>query len=107
MKSDQFQYDEQSGQVFQETEFRVRKRQGADWIGELKSPSLFRPRRPNPGPGARRLKDMVKTMVATQTRSLSPAHLADVPWCLAEQIYEEIVARYVQRTGLASLGGTV
>ena len=86
-------YDHDFGQIFHDTEVNAPRRQRSDWIGELKTPRIVKQRRPNDR-GARRLFDIAIKTVARQTRSLSPVHLADVPWSAAEKVYDEITTKW-------------
>jgi len=88
-------FDAESGQVYQETEVRFNKRQHSDWIGEYKTPALLKRSRSNED-GPRSLFDMTKIKVARQVRGMGAQHLADVPWEVAEKIWEEIVNMYVE-----------
>jgi len=88
-------FDAESGQVYQETEVRFNRRQHSDWIGEYKMPALLkRPRSNEDGP--RSLFDMAKIKIARQVRRMGTEHLANVPWEVAEKIWEEIVNMYVE-----------
>ena len=82
-------YDVHSGQVFNEIEVHASKRQRSDWIGEFKTPNLVKKTLPNAN-GARSLFDMAKGTVARQMRGIASHHLADIPWEIAEQIWNEI-----------------
>ena len=83
-------YDVHSGQVFNEIEVHASKRQRSDWIGEFKTPNLVKKTLPNAN-GARSLFDMAKGTVARQMRGLNSHHLADIPWEIVEQIWNEIM----------------
>lgn len=90
--SKRYEYDEASGQVFAESSVRISKQHGSDWIGEYKTPSLLKKAaylNPN---GARSLQDIAKTQVARNIRSLTPDHFRDMPWAVAEKLWDEIVS---------------
>jgi hypothetical protein len=82
-------YDVHTGQVFKEIEVHTSKRQSSDWIGEFNTPGLVIKRLPNAS-GARSLFDMAKGTVARQMKSISSQHLSDIPWEIAEQVWNEI-----------------
>lgn len=82
-------YDVHTGQVFSEVEVPVSKKQSSDWIGELKTPGLVKSRLAN-ARGARSLFDMAKTTVTRHIRSIHSHYLAEVPWEIAEQIWNEV-----------------
>ena len=67
----------------------VSKKQGSDWIGELKTPAIVKNKRSNEN-GARRLFDMTKAVVAREMRGVECDHFAGIPWRVAEQIWAEI-----------------
>jgi hypothetical protein len=83
-------YNVNTGQVFKETEINASKRQGSDWIGELKTPNLVKKRLPNAS-GARSLFDMAKGTVVRQMRGIRSQHLSDIPWEIAEQVWNEVM----------------
>ena len=85
-------FDVESGQVYTESHARVGSRHHSDWIGELKTPSLVKPVPLNPE-GARSLLQMARTCVIKQVRSLNYDHLSMIPWSIAQDIWEEILAR--------------
>jgi hypothetical protein len=83
-------YNIHTGQVFQETEINASNRQRSDWIGERKTPNLVKKRLPNAS-GARSLFNMAMGTVARQMRGISSQHLSDVPWEIAEHVWNEII----------------
>jgi hypothetical protein len=85
-------FDPETGQIYTEAQARIGSRYHSDWIGEFKAPSLIRNSQPN-SHGARTLLDMAKTSTVKQLRSLSQEHLAVIPWCVARDIWTEVVAR--------------
>lgn len=90
--SKRYEYDELSGQVFSESSVRISKHHGSDWIGEYKTPSLLKKAAHRNPSGARSLQEIAKTQVARNMRSLTPDHLRDMPWAVAEKLWYEIVS---------------
>ena len=90
-------YDTDSDQVYHETEVTVSKRQRSNWIGELQTPSLLKRPAANSEKGARKLFDMAKGSVARNMCSLAAEHFSDVPWSVAEKVWQEITDMYVPR----------
>ena len=90
--SKRYDYDPLSGQIFTESSARVAKHRNSDWIGEYKTPSLVRRGAYHHDHGARPLLDVAKAHLARNMRSITPDHLRNVPWVVAEKLWEEIVA---------------
>jgi hypothetical protein len=90
--SKRFDFDVSSGQVFSESSVRVAKQHGSDWIGEYKTPSLLKKAAHHNIHGSRSLQSMAKAQVARNMRSITPEHLRDMPWAVAEKLWEEIVS---------------
>jgi hypothetical protein len=86
-------YDTSTGQMFSEAQVAVKKRQHSDWIGELRTPSTATKAYPNKGVGARSLARMASIKLAYNFRSLTADHFDEIPWALAEVVWEEVVVR--------------
>jgi hypothetical protein len=79
--------------MYSEAQIPVNKRQHSDWIGELRTPSTAIKPYPNKGVGARSLARMASIKLAYSFRGLTRDHFAEIPWALAEIIWEEVVVR--------------
>jgi hypothetical protein len=90
--SKRFEYDDASGQVFAESSIRISRQHGSDWIGEYKTPSLLKKTTPRNAYAARSLQEIANAQVARNMRSLTPDHLRDMPWAVAEKLWDEIVS---------------
>jgi hypothetical protein len=90
-----YDYDASSGQVFSQVSVSIARRNNSDWIGEYKTPSLLKKPNYRHDHGARSLQDMAKAQVARSMRSLTPDHLRDVPWAVAERLWDEILSMWV------------
>lgn len=90
--SKRHKYEASTGQVFLETSIPVARRNTSDWIGDYKTSSLVRKSAYRHDHGARSLQDMAKALVARNMRSLTANHLQDVPWDVAESLWEEVVS---------------
>ena len=71
------------------------RRQRSNWIGELQTPSLLKRPTVNSERGARRLFDMAKGSVARNMGGLTAEHFSDVPWPVAERVWQEMIEMYV------------
>lgn len=96
-------YDAESGQVYSQTEISFSRRQYSNWIGEPRTPSLVRKSAPVAGKGARSLADMARNKLASQFHSLTAEHFVAVPWHLAEEVWKELLDRYIWRPYLVDL----
>lgn len=91
-----FAYDESSGQVFAESSIRISRQHGSDWIGEYKAPTLLKKITPRNAHGPRSLSEIANAQVARNMRSITPDHLRDMPWAVAENLWEEIVSIHAE-----------
>lgn len=87
-------YDNESGQVFLETEIVFRKRPNIDWISEHKTPNIIPRSRPN-DIGSRSLFDLARLKCVKESRDFTPDHFENIPWSIAKQLWEEITIKYV------------
>lgn len=83
-------YDHDSGVVYLESRTSVPKKQAYDWIGESRN-RRTRIRWPKSGLGTHSLVELAIRSIVKNIRGLTPDHLYEVHWSLAERIWDHIV----------------
>lgn len=86
-------YDQDTGQMYTETQVRTVSRHHTDWIGEFKTPSLVKATRRTED-GTQRLFTIAVNAVVKQLRALDRDHFVNIPWNAAKAIWDEVIARY-------------
>ncbi|KEF62607.1 uncharacterized protein A1O9_00580 [Exophiala aquamarina CBS 119918] len=87
-------YDAESGQVYSEMEIQLGRKQRSNWISDPRTPSLVKKAAMvNVGRGARSLTDTAKNQIASQFRNLTAEHFVNVPWSVAESLWQEVLER--------------
>ncbi|ETI29569.1 hypothetical protein G647_02022 [Cladophialophora carrionii CBS 160.54] len=84
-------FDPESGQVYSEVEVRASRTKHLDWIREFSTPRAVIKPAPS-AKGARSLADVARAKVVTEFSNLAPEHFASIPWTMAENIWEHVVA---------------